>query len=262
MIDPNIIVKLDGARIEVGMGAQLLAEGRDGQRVIFTSKLDDKFGAGGTFDTGNDGVVDAPRPGNWGGIFVSQTAAASFDYSLFTYGGGVVPVEGSFAGFNVLEIHQADVRVTHSVFERNANGLGGQAPSHRFGRGFNETGTIFIRGAQPVIVDNIIRDNLGAAINANVNALDYSLVSDPGRSTGFINLATDVLDNQGPLIKLNKLRGQCLQRHDRPRRDADHAERVGRHGHRARRVGHRSTLPTSTRTADCDWRASPPRAWS
>ncbi len=210
VIDPNTIVKLEGARIEVGMGAQILAEGRDGQRVIFTSKLDDKFGAGGTFDTGNDGTVDAPTAGNWGGIFVGPTAIASFDYALFTYGGGVVPVEGSFAGFNVLEIHQADARVTHSIFERNANGLGGQAPAHRFGRGFNETATIFIRGAQPVIVDNIIRDNLGAAINANVNALDFSLVSDPGRSTGLVNLATDVLDNQGPLIKLNRLEGNAI----------------------------------------------------
>ncbi|MHB8954104.1 MAG: dockerin type I domain-containing protein [Pirellulaceae bacterium] len=207
VIDPNTIVKLDGARIEVGMGAQVLAEGRDGQRVIFTSKLDDKFGAGGTFDTGNDGTVNAPAAGDWGGIFVGPTGAASFDYSLFTYGGGVVPVEGSFTGFNVLEVHQADVRVTHSIFERNANGLGGQAPSHRFGRGFNETGTIFIRNAQPVIVENIIRDNLGAAINANVNALDPSLISDPGRSTGLVDVATDVLDNQGPLIKLNKLEG-------------------------------------------------------
>lgn len=210
VIDPNTIVKLEGARIEVGVGAQLLAEGRDGQRVIFTSKLDDKFGASGTFDTGNDGTVDAPSPGDWGGIFASPSSTVSLDYALVTYGGGVVPVEGSFAGFNALEIHQATARVTHSIFERNATGVGGQAPDHRFGRGFNESGTIFVRGAQPVIVDNIIRNNSGAAINANVNSLDYSLVSDYGRSTGLINRATDVLDNQGPLIKLNKLEDNAI----------------------------------------------------
>lgn len=205
VIDPNIIVKLVGARIEVGMGAQLVAEGRDGQQVIFTSKMDDEFGAGGTFDTGNDGAAVAAAPGNWGGIFVSPTGSASIDHALFTFGGGEVPVEGSFAGFNVLEVHQADVRVTRSIFEKNDDGVGGQAPSHRFGRGFNDTGTIFIRGAQPVIVDNIIRDNLGAVVNVNVNALDHSLVSDPGRSTGLLDRATEVRDNQGPLVKLNQL---------------------------------------------------------
>ncbi len=69
VIDPNTIVKSEGARIEVGMGAQLLAEGRDGQRVIFTSKLDDKFGAGGTFDTGNDGTVNVADPRQLGWHF-------------------------------------------------------------------------------------------------------------------------------------------------------------------------------------------------
>ncbi|MCU0963163.1 MAG: hypothetical protein MUF48_23975, partial [Pirellulaceae bacterium] len=205
VIDPNIIVKLEGSRIEVGMGAQLVAEGLDGQRVIFTSRLDDKFGAGGTFDTGNDGGTNLPGPRNWGGIYVSPTATASFDYALFSYGGGVVPVEGSFTGFNVLEIHQAQARVTHSVFEFNGTGVGGQAPDHRFGRGFNRDGTIFVRNAQPVIVDNILRNNAGAAININVNALDQQLIRDQGRSTGLIDLSTTVGDNQGPLIKLNKL---------------------------------------------------------
>ena len=46
-------------------------------------------------------------------------------------------------------------------------GTGGQAPVDRFGRGFNAPGTIFIRGAQPIIVDNVIRDGLGPALNTN-----------------------------------------------------------------------------------------------
>ncbi len=137
-IDPGTIVKLEGARIEVEIGAQLLAEGLDGQRVIFTSKLDDRFGGSGTFDTNNDGDQDAPQPGNWSGIFAAPESTVSLDHALFTYGGGISPVEGSFTGFNVLEIHQATARVTNSIFEYNAVGTGGAAPSHRFGRGFNE----------------------------------------------------------------------------------------------------------------------------
>ena len=202
VIDPNIIVKLVGARIEVGVGAQLVAEGRDGQQVIFTSKMDDKFGAGGTFDTGNDGAAVAAAPGNWGGIFVSPTGSASIDYALFTFGGGEVPVEGSFAGFNGWKCTRL-MSGDPQHLRKNDDGWG---DSRRTGlRGFHDTATIFIRGAQPVIVDNIIRDNLGAAVNANVNALDHSLVSDPGRSTGLLDRATEVRDNQGPLVKLNKL---------------------------------------------------------
>jgi hypothetical protein len=81
MIDPGSVVKLEGARIEVTFGAQLIAEGHDGQEIIFTSKLDDRYGAGGTFDTNNDGIfgVDpaavAPSPGHWSGLFIGHLAS-------------------------------------------------------------------------------------------------------------------------------------------------------------------------------------------
>ena len=48
----------------VCFGAQLLAEGLVGQEVVFTSRLDDSFGAGGTFDTNSDddqGVREAEQ---------------------------------------------------------------------------------------------------------------------------------------------------------------------------------------------------------
>ncbi|MFM7071327.1 MAG: hypothetical protein ACKO38_05975, partial [Planctomycetota bacterium] len=76
-IDPGTVVKLEGSRIEVSIGGQLIAEGLDGQPVIFTSKLDDRFGAGGTFDTNNDNSAGTgervPQPGDWGGIYVGHT---------------------------------------------------------------------------------------------------------------------------------------------------------------------------------------------
>ncbi len=55
--------------------------------------------------------------------------------------------------------------------------------------------------AQPVILGNIIRHNEGAALNANVNALDKELVRDLGRQTGMVDYASTAIDNQGPLIK-------------------------------------------------------------
>jgi len=205
-IDPAVVVKLDGSYVDVSLGGQLIAEGLDGFEVVMTSILDDRYGAAGTFDTSNDGDSSEPRPGDWAGLFVGHTSDASIDYGFVAFGGGVTKVEGSFTAFNALEIHQAhNARVTHSTFVSNANGRGGQAPPNRFGRGFNDTGTIFIRGAQPVIVDNIIRGNEGAALNTNPGALNHLLVSDHGRSTGLVDLFPQFGNNQGPLIRANRI---------------------------------------------------------
>jgi hypothetical protein len=147
-IDPGTVVKLDGAHIDVSLGGQLIAEGRVGYDVIFTSLSDDRYGAGSTFDTRSDGARSAPAPGDWGGLFAGPTSRMSIDRGYLAYGGGVSAVEGNFTGFNAVEIHQATARITNSTFTRNANGTGGQAPVDRFGRGFNAPGSIINRGAQ------------------------------------------------------------------------------------------------------------------
>jgi len=45
------------------------------------------------------------------------------------------------------------------VFEFNGSGQGGQGEADRFGRGFNGPAVIYIRQAQPVIYNNIFRNN-------------------------------------------------------------------------------------------------------
>jgi hypothetical protein len=207
-IDPLIIAKLDGARIDVGVGAQLLAEGQDGLEVIFTSLNDDRYGAGGTFDTPNDNLdaePGVPQPGDWGGIFYWADSTGSIEHSVIAFAGGLNRVEGTFTGFNAIEVHQADVRIARNFFEKNAAGTGGQAPASRFGRGFNDEGTIFVRGAQPVIIENIVLDNQSAFININVNAMNSDRVIDLGRQTGLANRRRGHLENQGPLIRDNRL---------------------------------------------------------
>jgi hypothetical protein len=54
-----------------------------------------------------------------------------------SYAGGVNRIEGDFAGFNAIEVHQADARITNSVFEFNASGRAATGPANRFGRGEN-----------------------------------------------------------------------------------------------------------------------------
>ncbi|MCA9218425.1 MAG: NF038122 family metalloprotease, partial [Planctomycetales bacterium] len=209
-IDPNMIVKLDGSRIEVALGAQLLAEGVQGQRVVFTSLNDLRFGAGGTFVTSapTDNREPEANPGDWGGIFVHPNAKASIDHAVIAYGGGLTRVEGSFAAFNAIEVRQGHLRLSNSDLENNANGRGGQAAPGRVGRGVNGEGVIFVRGARPIILDNIFRDNTGfysSVVNIDVNSLDQQLFQDYGRSTGSIDIETGFRDNQGPLVRANRL---------------------------------------------------------
>jgi hypothetical protein len=203
-IDPGIVVKLDSARIEASFGADFYAEGTDGNPVVFTSRKDDTYGAGGTFDSNNDGDTGVGIAGDWSGLVFRQGSTASLDNTVVRYAGGSSAVGGAFASFNAVEILQADVRVANSLFSDNATGSTGGF-GIRDGIGFNGPATIFVRGAQPVIVDNIIRNNRGAALSVNPDALNYLEVNDPGRSTGVIDLYVGDNDNQGPLIAGNRL---------------------------------------------------------
>ena len=106
------------------------------------------------------------------------------------------------------------MRIANSTIESNALGTGGQGPLDRFGRGYNRAAVIFVRG-QPIILDNVIRDNFdpanNAAVNAiaaitiNANSLTHELLVDSGRETGDIEFVTQYGDNHGPLIRGNRL---------------------------------------------------------
>ena len=202
VVDPGVIVKLNGAVIEVSFGAQLLAEGSQGSEVVFTSLADVRYGAGGTFQTGGAGSA---QPGDWAGLYGGPLGQVSLDHAVVAYGGGVATIEGTFTAFNVVEVQQAEARVTNSVLEHNAGGTGGQATANRIGRGSNAAAAIFVRGAQPVIVNNSLSYNAGPAININVNALNADLVTDSGRATGASDLFAELVANQGPLVRDNRM---------------------------------------------------------
>ena len=201
-IDPGVVVKLRGARIELERGtSQFIAEGTPAKRVVFTSLGDGSHGAGGTFDT-NGNQPDIRSAGDWAGIVLNAGAKASIDYAYIAFGGGASPIEGSFDQFNVIETHQGDLRVARSRIESNAAGT---ATTGRAGRGGNAAATIFVRGAQPVILDNDFRDNAGAVISINANSLSDLERPDTGRSTGLVDRDRRYDDNSGPLIRGNRL---------------------------------------------------------
>lgn len=203
-IDPGVILKFNGSRIDVDFGAQLIAEGTDGNPVVFTSLADTSYGAGGTFSTANNSTQGA-NPGEWGGIYVGHTSSASFDHAVVSYGGGSTRIEGGFADFSAIEVHQGELRLTNSRISENANGSTTSTSADRAGRGANDTSTIFVRGAQPIIVDNIILRNEGPAISANVGSLNSEEVVDYGRSTGQSDSFESLITNRGPLVDANRL---------------------------------------------------------
>lgn len=205
VVDPGAIIKFEGARIEIEQGANLIAEGTDGAPIVFTSKLDDRYGAGGSFDTNNDDDDTTPQPRDWGGIYASIGSTISLDYATVAYAGGVTKIEGTFKAFNPVEIQQADARITNSTFEFNEDGIGGQGPLNRLGRLDNRSATIFIRGSQPILVGNTFSNNTGSPINIDANSFNADLMGDMGRSTGDVDRIDQFDNNRGPLVRDNRL---------------------------------------------------------
>ena len=186
-VDPGVVVKLNGATLETRFGGQIIAEGLDGQEVIFTSVNDDRFGGGGTFDVTNNTDRSIPNPGDWGGIFFGPGTRGSLDFSQVSYAGGNVRIAGNFASFNPVEIQQADVRIAHSLLERNSDagdGVHGHDPIAMVAARMNRR-LIFVRGSHsPLSSTTRSLENAGPVININANALDARApVRHVGRTT-------------------------------------------------------------------------------
>ncbi len=212
VFDPGMIVKSQSTRIELGLGTTLIAEGTPGRDVIFTSRADDRYGAGGTFDTNQNGPSTG-NAGDWSGIFAERTSRISLDNAFVAFAGGVSGVAGTTAGFNAIEIHQANARISNSQFESNANGTGGQSGATREGRGPNEASVIFVEASQPVIVGNQFVNNTGAnsaAISINANAMNSFLLRDAGRQTGDLSIYESPPGNTGPVFRGNEMSGNTL----------------------------------------------------
>ena len=202
-VDPGVVVKLSQSRIEGERGSsQLIAEGSASLQVIFTSLEDDRYGgASGTFDSSSNGAVAAAE-GDWGGLFFGQGSRINVDQAYIAYGGGSVPIAGADANFAAIEVHEADLRLTNTLFEFNANGADGSARNARTG---NDASVVFVKGAQPVIINNTFHNNDGSVISIDANAMKAINIRDTGRATGAADIFDQFADNQGPLVRLNRM---------------------------------------------------------
>ena len=217
VVDPGSVVKSLGGRIEIGISATMLAEGSESKPIVFTSRLDDRFGAAGNFDTNNDGSAANPIAGNWAGIVSRHLGELSIDNALITFGGGNSRVPGGFASFNAIEVHQSTARIANSVIEKNASGAGTAGTTNRDARGKNDEAAIFVLASQPIILNNIIRNNFTnaadrdtAAISIDANSLNSDRVFDVGRSTGTNQRENVGIGNFGPLVNNNQLGRNAL----------------------------------------------------
>ena len=204
-VDPGIVVKLSSSRIEGLRGnSHLIAEGTEDNLVIFTSLHDDRFGMGGTFDTSNNGAVPGPAKGDWGGLIFNANSRGSIDRALIAYGGGETPIAGNAgANFSTIEVHHnAHVRLANSTLTDNDDLFTG---GNRDDRGGNDASLIFVRQAQPIIVNNVFENNDGNLISINANALLHTFQRDTGRSTGALDAFDQFSDNHGPLVRLNRM---------------------------------------------------------
>ena len=210
-IDPGVVVKLSAARIEGERGsAQLIAEGTDSLPVIITSLKDDRYGgASGTFDTSNNGFNttngtsgNTAAKADWGGLFFGQGGRINVDHAYIAYGGGSTAISGGDANFAAIEVHEADLRLTNTTFEFNASGADGSARNFRTG---NDGSVVFVKGAQPIIINNTFHNNDGSVISIDANAMKSLIVKDIGRTTGSAEVYDQFADNQGPLVRLNRM---------------------------------------------------------
>ncbi|TVP99059.1 MAG: hypothetical protein EA381_10860 [Planctomycetaceae bacterium] len=210
-IDPGTVVKLGGARIDVTFGADLIAEGTADAPVVFTSLQDRRYGAGGTFETNSVSQTTEILPGDWGGLYIGHTSSASLDHAVIAGGGGTTRIPGGFASFNAIEVHQGQLRLANSRMELNADGRGFIDGNQldRAGRGENASGGLFVRGAQPIVVNNTIVDSDGPALTFDVNSFVWHEVADPGRATGMRDAVIST-GNSGPLVSGNRLENNSL----------------------------------------------------
>ncbi|PIT92635.1 MAG: hypothetical protein COU08_01410 [Candidatus Harrisonbacteria bacterium CG10_big_fil_rev_8_21_14_0_10_42_17] len=90
-IEPGVVVKFDrGASLNVSNNAYLFASAGLGDRIVFTSLLDDSIGG----DTNGDGNATVPGNSDFVGIRIFENSFGYFDNTSFHYGGSFNPQPG------------------------------------------------------------------------------------------------------------------------------------------------------------------------
>ncbi len=111
-IEPGVVVKLlANASLTVNLGS-IIAQGTEGDKIIFTSFKDDGYGG----DTNQDGAASGPQAGDWQSIKILADGSV-LNQTVIRYGGFK-----DFAAFHWanLQVENASTTITNSIFENSA----------------------------------------------------------------------------------------------------------------------------------------------
>ena len=111
IIDAGVVVKFaPQTSMTVTDSGYLSCQGTPANPVIFTSLYDSKFGV-----KANDASYPAPKAGNWNSIYVKSKIPSSFNYCVFSYGGGDISK-------STLIIDSVYADIMHCTFRDNKGG--------------------------------------------------------------------------------------------------------------------------------------------
>ncbi len=109
-IEPGVVIKFHGWGMNFYDNAQIIAQGRADEPVVFTSFNDDEKP-----EWDIDGIISTSTPGSWYGVELkTKNQDSVFDNVIFRYGGGYTYGTGSRAN---LYLENASANITNSVFE-------------------------------------------------------------------------------------------------------------------------------------------------
>lgn len=141
LVEAGQIVKPSHSGVELFVDGTFQVTGTDVSPVVFTSAADDTFGG----DTNGDGDASAAAPGQWGRIFLrGDSTGNSIEHLESHYG-------GHFVGNSLLAI-DTDLSIVNSTFTRSASDA------------------VRLQGTDAVMVNNVFRGNLDAAISMDLNS--------------------------------------------------------------------------------------------
>ncbi len=82
-IQPGVIIKMKGARLEVIGSGKIIANGNESNHITFTSYADDSYCG----DNNGDGNATTPQKGDWQSIYLNGGSGNSFKYCDVFYAG-------------------------------------------------------------------------------------------------------------------------------------------------------------------------------
>ncbi|HLD70780.1 MAG TPA: lamin tail domain-containing protein [Negativicutes bacterium] len=113
-VEPGTVIKFYDSHSRLTVHGTLNAQGTEVENIIFTSFADDEFGG----DSNQDGDATTAAPGNWTGLYFSETSRDSaLEHVVLRYGGSAAL--NNFG--NALWVDHSSISLKNSVLENNKN---------------------------------------------------------------------------------------------------------------------------------------------